>query len=1240
MIFIIMSILILAGFLGFVEDDIERADIISGNEAEDIPQEDEDSPLYDLLSSGYSPYPPDPTPFTITQPHGFEFEARRVGERIGGHVETSEGYTIMEDKDGWWTYAAKDESGFLIPTEDRVGNVDPQSITGLAKSLSNDYPDVKSPFDNFRRSTRAPSTNSTWKAIAIMLNFTDEDFDPGNDKAHFENLLNGTSGNTMRTYYQEVSYNQFDIEVDIVGPFQSSKSMAYYGADVGPNDSNPNTRDDGNVSVTQMAREAVILADPTVDFSDYDLDLDGAIDGLFIIHAGPGQEGGGPSYAIWSHASFVGYMTNDGVVASRYSTEPENGKVGVFAHEFGHVLGLPDLYDTDYSSSGIGSWGVMAGGSWNGGGNTPAHFCAWAKIELGWVEPTIVTSDVSLFQLEIPPVENNTVIYKIWAYDPSVNTQEYFLVENRQKIMFDSALPGAGILIWHIDETRSNNNDETRYLVDVEEGDGAQELEAGGSSEPTDAWRNDVTGFRNTTTPNSTTYNGNESGVWVWNISDISPGGNMSIGFMEVYSGPREIFFSDPQTNDTILPVYDFTITDTGFPDEDVGADNDGNNGSYVLEWRKNASADPWADTPAQTMISWQGGGNGIINSTMLTEGFWDFRVRIKDEEDHLFYTPEVYNVAVPTKIPPVADAGPDNITDVLRPTVLDGSNSSDNSGFIAWFNWSFDDGSYFNGTQSIVLHNWSAPGDYSVILNVTDSFGNWDIDIVNISVYDMGAPVTTLIMGNPKYSEDLDVAWNVTWSTVFTLISVDNYVGVNFTWYTIDGEYFEYSGIFTFSGYSEGPHEFTWGAEDNVGNNETGNFLYIVVDLTAPVTDIIIGSPRYRATSGDIWNVTNTTQFTITYWDQYAGIDYTWFSIDGNFSLGDTFNLTGYGDGEHTIYWSSVDNVGNYEDRNITINLDSTPPSSDLEYGNPRYRTQPQDRWNITTSTELAIANATDGNGVGLNYTWYTIDSVYYKFGGNFSLSPGLHGITWGGIDFLGLNETENTQEVFVDDAPPITSLNLGSPNFGSSPTYIDSTTQIDLTATDGLGSGVASTWYRIDLGGWSLYTGTFTISSSGPHTIYFNSTDNLGFFETTKSIDVNVDDALPVTSIITGSPNYGSSPMYVDSTTLFTLSASDGAGSGVDSIWYKMDASSWILYVGAFSESSPGAHTIYYYSKDNLGHDEAILSQEIYVDNNAPVPSLSAGEPKFDFDPTKVSIDGMGPVYGKLHGHLPGKS
>ncbi len=1195
----------------------------------DLSSKNEEIPGKDFIYEGYTTFLPDPTPFTLVQPNGIQFEASMVGERVGGHVETLEGYSIVEDEMGWWTYARKDENGVLVPTNNKVGLIEPKSILGLQKHLFNDPPEIRElDSDDSIRSTRAPPLNTTWKAIAIMLNFTDEDFDSGNDKAHFEQLLNGTTGNTMRTYYREISYGQFDIEVDVVGPFASIHHMAYYGGDDHGLDTG-----DGPVAreISEMAREAVQLADPTVDFSKYDVDDDLRIDALFIIHAGPGQEGGGPSDAIWSHKSNI--MPGepvDGVWARPYSTEPENGRVGVFAHEFGHILGLPDLYDSDFGGSGgesdgIGKWGLMASGSWNGAGNSPAHLCAWAKIELGWVEPQIVTSDLSLFRLEVPPVWNNTVIYKIWAHDPSQDTTEYFLVENRQQSGFDTQLPGAGILIWHINETAPANRNPNRLMVDLEEADGNEELITFGGfkGQAGDAWKNTVTGFRNTTTPNSTSYNTSDTFVWVWNISGISADGNMSIGFNEIYSGPTGIFISDPVSNTTIKDVYDFILSDTYFPDEDVGSDNDGNNGSYVLEYRKTNTTDPFVSVSPQVPKEWIGGVRGVINCTALLEGFWDFRVKILDEEGHLLYTPIVWNIAVPTNIPPVADAGPDNLTDVGRPTLLDGSGSTDNSGYIPWFNWTFGDGTYHNGATPKVVHNWSEPGVYIVILNVSDSFGNWDTDTVIITVEDLSPPVTTLTIGFPKYRENSGDMWNVSSNvsiTSFTLTAVDNYAGVNFSWHTIDGVYFE-GASFNLLGYNEGLHNITYGSEDNVGNNETGKFIGVVLDNSGPIVPVDIGFPKYRNNLGDDWNVTDTTIFTLLPYDKYSGVSIVQFMNGTGLYEGTIFTLAGNGDGNMGILWVAEDHVDNSMFQSLWVNLDSTPPVTDMSIGAPRFRAQPTDNWNITSSTLLTLTHNKDGEGSGVNFTWYTIDGVYYEYSVPFTLTPGIHTITWGGEDNLGNNETGNIQIINVDDQPPITNLVIGSPKYRLNvfDTWnVSSKTEFTLQSQD-LYSGVNHSWYIIDALYFEGSTFNLTGYPDGFYTIIWGSIDNVGNNETGISIQVYLDNTPPTTLMTLGIPKYRNSTSdywNVTTNTEFSLFSSDSK-SGVNVVWYTVDTDYHEGTTFNLSGYGDGLYTITWGAKDNVGNNETGNSTTIWLDGSSPETNLIINLPRFPLLP-----------------------
>ena len=346
--------------------------------------------------------------------------------------------------------------------------------------------------------TKGQKISGSWKALIILIDFPDYRWDHQADinfvndslyytSDHFDSLANslGTFRHpecvsnvtgSIRDFYIENSYGQFDVISTIAGWYTSINNFSYYSDYTGAN-------------AYLLVEEAVAAADPYVDFSDYDNDGDGWVDALYVVHAGPGAEALPEDVRddyIWSHAGWIETQLHDGVYVEGYSTEPENGGTGVFCHEFGHVLGLPDLYDYTYLSSGVGEWCCMAGGSWGHRdsadlrGTAPTHFSAWCKQELGWMVPVNLTHNQ--MGLTIPPAEQSPVAYRLWDNGDSTGSQ-YFLVENRQNIGFDSGftrrqlnygLPrGHGLLIWHVDENQYYNymwnDDRTHKMVDLEE---------------------------------------------------------------------------------------------------------------------------------------------------------------------------------------------------------------------------------------------------------------------------------------------------------------------------------------------------------------------------------------------------------------------------------------------------------------------------------------------------------------------------------------------------------------------------------------------------------------------------------------------------------------------------------------------------------------------------------------------------------------------------------------------------
>ncbi len=281
---------------------------------------------------------------------------------------------------------------------------------------------------------------------------------------------------SMNDYYQEISYGQYSVGGEASGWHRSSLP---YG-NITPTDYN---------DVRSALAALVLEFDPVIDYSQFDGDSDGYVDALFFVHAGPGREQTGDSNDIWSHAWAFSTPINtaDGVACYRYSVEPEELAggtmitIGVFCHEYGHVIGLPDLYDTDYSTSGIGDWGLMSGGSWSRRagdpvGSCPAHMTAWCKYVLGWINPTIITSTTT--GVVLPPIETNAAAWRIFR-DGATTGDEYYLVANRRPIGFDegmlprhvsNGLPQPeGLAIYHVDESLGGNATEQRRLVDVVE---------------------------------------------------------------------------------------------------------------------------------------------------------------------------------------------------------------------------------------------------------------------------------------------------------------------------------------------------------------------------------------------------------------------------------------------------------------------------------------------------------------------------------------------------------------------------------------------------------------------------------------------------------------------------------------------------------------------------------------------------------------------------------------------------
>ncbi len=337
---------------------------------------------------------------------------------------------------------------------------------------------------------------------------------------------------TLRSFYLANSYGKLELTGEVFGWYTLPNASYYYAA-ASAGVCDPcyprNAR--------QMAEDAIELARADVDFSEFDNDGpdgvpssgddDGFVDAIFVVHSGPTyEETGNVDYVVSHQWTTSAPVSVNGVYAYVYATVGESSPLGTFCHEMGHVLGLPDLYDRDYSSHALDLWSLMAAGGWLDEGRTPSNLDAYCKMKLGFAEPVVFEDNVDGVTLR--QVEQYPDLVKLWKNGRP--GKEYYLLENRQRTGFDYYLPSSGLLIYHVDETVPNNDSSPRYMVGLEQADGLFELEGRVPGEPYGADPGDPfpgwsynRNFSIFTTPSSRSNDGVDVEVSVTSITDSGP---------------------------------------------------------------------------------------------------------------------------------------------------------------------------------------------------------------------------------------------------------------------------------------------------------------------------------------------------------------------------------------------------------------------------------------------------------------------------------------------------------------------------------------------------------------------------------------------------------------------------------------------------------------------------------------------------------------------------------------------
>ena len=487
--------------------------------------------------------------------------------------KTTDGYTLLFAKNGDMVYAINDNTGgitaskILAHNESERGAEEQRFISSLSKNLFYSAEQINTlkqywefrQTDSFKEALKmATKTQSNLRILVLLVQYPDKPF--VNDSAYFANLFNqkgysmeGNEG-SINDYFNAATAGQINVTAGVYGPFTSSANYGTYGYDSA-----------GYTGAQTLLREAINLADPEVNYAQYCNNGSNTVDCVFMIYAGYSRASGEPN-AIWPHRSVL-YppVQKDGVYIYNYGCASEmNGTsaygssqptVGTICHEFSHVLGLPDVYDTDYEQNGYASdavtnWDIMSQGCYNNNGKCPPLWSAWERSSVNLLTMQELTNTTAFIGNQtLRPFEDTNMAYKL-----PVDNNEYFVLENRQQTSWDRFLPSHGMIITHIDQTVSGWNSNCANCNPDRLG--IRIIQAGGYSYASAfPGSSNVTSFTDATTPNSHTNDGVSINKPLTNIAEDTRTNNIYFDFGSIQTGAPRTFTDSINkiTADTIL---------------------------------------------------------------------------------------------------------------------------------------------------------------------------------------------------------------------------------------------------------------------------------------------------------------------------------------------------------------------------------------------------------------------------------------------------------------------------------------------------------------------------------------------------------------------------------------------------------------------------------------------------------------------------------------------------------------
>ena len=395
--------------------------------------------------------PAKPGAFPYTQPDGSIIMLELHGDEfISWTTLAGTTQVVSLGKDGFWHPSVIKESQWAAARKRRVQAEEGRQI-GLRTHNDNKM------------------THGTRHIPVLLVEFQDQRFVLDNPQERFNAMLNqagyseGGATGSVQDYYLENSKGQFQPVFDVYGPVLLPNDMAYYGK--------PVRDDDGDVTEHDQHAElalyhAALALDESIDFSQYDYDQDGKVDMTLFYYAGYNEAEHAHENTIWPHQWNLMASPDadakkakfDGVRLAKYFCSSElRGKsgadmcgIGTTCHEFGHSLGLPDFYDTDYEKNGSCSavyyFSIMASGNDLNKSRTPPYFNAEERIYLGWLLESDV-QELPAGALSFGSIKDD-IVYKT----PTATEGEYFLYECRDGSGWDAYLP-KGLLVYHADKS-------------------------------------------------------------------------------------------------------------------------------------------------------------------------------------------------------------------------------------------------------------------------------------------------------------------------------------------------------------------------------------------------------------------------------------------------------------------------------------------------------------------------------------------------------------------------------------------------------------------------------------------------------------------------------------------------------------------------------------------------------------------------------------------------------------------